>query len=118
MDTDVYNIGEVVEFTVTNNGDSALECNGSSFAVRYQGGNGMWITRMERDRYDSSGPSVLEPGESTRAYDFVTTGWDPGRYRIVHDCGVAREFLLRDAPAIVPAARATAPAPEVPAAGG
>ncbi len=40
--------------------------------------------------------SHLKPGDSTAPYRFVTTGWSPGRYRIVSDCGVSREILLRE----------------------
>jgi hypothetical protein len=42
--------------------------------------------------------SSLKPGESTAPYRFITTGWAPGRYRIVSDCGVSREILLRALP--------------------
>jgi hypothetical protein len=35
-------------------------------------------------------------------YRFVTTGWEPNRYRIVSDCGVSREFILRTIPIPVP----------------
>ena len=48
MDTDVYNIGEVVEFVITNEKNHDLSCsdNPPSFSVRYQKGTGQWITRM------------------------------------------------------------------------
>lgn len=97
MDTDVYNIGEVVEFTVTNDGSGSLDCAGNppGFFVKTQSPIGAWITKMGDDKPDPSAKSSLSAGGSTRRYAFVTTGWEPGRYRIVHDCGVEREFLLK-----------------------
>ena len=52
----------------------------------------------------------LKPGESTAPYRFVTAGWDPGRYRIVTDCGVSREILLRALPSVTPAGTSCPPA--------
>ena len=106
MDTDIYNIGEVVEFTVTNNGFRTLDCSGNPplFSVKFQDGHGTWATRMGTDRPNESEKSTLLPGTSTTVYRFVTTGWDPGRYRILHDCGVEREILIRAVPIVTPAA--------------
>jgi hypothetical protein len=102
MDTDLYNIGEVVQFTVTNRGSGTLHCAGypPSFSVKFQGINGAWITRLGPEKPNATQTSSLEPGKSTQVYAFVTSGWEPGRYRIVHDCGVVREFILRPVPAI------------------
>jgi hypothetical protein len=103
MDTDIYNIGEVIEFTVTNNGSHSLSCAGSppSFSVKFQAVNGIWATRMGTEKPNETVKSTLAPGTSTQVYRFVTTGWDPDRYRIVSDCGVFREFILRPVPALV-----------------
>ncbi|MDD5143657.1 hypothetical protein [Methanoregula sp.] len=100
MDTDIYNIGEVVEFTVTNDGSGTLQCAGDppAFSVITQTPRGTWSTKMGNSRPDNGSGSSLAPGASTRQYTFVTTGWEPGRYRIVHDCGVEREFLVRELP--------------------
>jgi hypothetical protein len=105
MDTDIYNAGEVVGFTVTNDGSETLACAGNppSFSVQFQAGNGLWATRMGTGEPNASETSSLAPGASTQVYRFVTTGWDPARYRIVHDCGVEREFLVRALPAATPA---------------
>ena len=54
----------------------------------------------------------LKPGESTAPYRFVTAGWAPGRYRIVSDCGVSREILLRALPSVTPAGTACPPGNE------
>ena len=114
MDTDIYNIGEVVEFTVTNDGSGTLDCAGDppSFSVKFQGTSGAWATRMGTDTPDTTKKSFLKPGESTAIYRFVTDSWDPGRYRIVHDCGVVREFILKPNPALAATPTDTIP-PEI-----
>jgi hypothetical protein len=111
MDTDVYNLGEVVEFVITNIQTSDLSCTNDppSFSVRYQKGNGQWITRMGEENSAPGNAAKLKPGESTAPYRFVTEGWAPGRYRIVTDCGVSREILLRALPSVTPAGTACPP---------
>jgi len=104
MDTDMYNIGEVVEFSVINEGAGTLKClnNPPTFSVKFQTGSGKWATRMGTDEAVETNKTYLEHGKSTQMYRFITTGWEPNRYRIVSDCGVYREFLLRPAPTPVP----------------
>ncbi|MFA6332707.1 MAG: hypothetical protein WCX22_07145 [Methanoregula sp.] len=111
MDTDIYNIGEVVEFTVTNDGSGPLSCAGNqpSFSVTFQTTSGKWATRMGLEQPNETEMSSLAPGNSTQVYRFVTEGWDPGRYRIVHDCGIEREILIRALPAATPAPAACPP---------
>jgi hypothetical protein len=102
MDTDVYNPGEVVEFVVTNDKNHDLSCanNPPSFSVRYQKGTGQWVTRMGVENPAPGNTTSLKPGESTATYRFVTMGWAPGRYRIVSDCGISREILIRSLPSV------------------
>ena len=78
MDTDIYNIGEVVEFIVTNDGSRTLECSGNppTFSVKFQPGRGTWATRMGTEKPNESEKSTLAPSASTQVYRFVTTGWD------------------------------------------
>jgi hypothetical protein len=104
MDTDVYNRGEVVEFSVKNSGSGTLTClhDPPTFSVKYQTGSGIWATREGTDAPAETNNTYLEPGKSTPVFRFVTTGWEPNRYRIVSDCGVYREFLVRPAPTPVP----------------
>jgi hypothetical protein len=106
MDTDVFNIGEVVDFVIINEKTSDLSCTNDppSFSVRYQSGTGKWVTRMGEENPVHGNATNLKPGESTAPYRFITTGWAPGRYRIVTDCGVSREILLRAIPSVAPAA--------------
>ncbi|MGB9176430.1 MAG: hypothetical protein WCB46_06800 [Methanoregula sp.] len=112
MDTDIYNIGEVVEFVITNEKTSDLSCtnNPPLFSVRYQKGTGQWITRMGVENPAPGNSAKLKPGESTAPYRFVTTDWAPGRYRIVSDCGVSREILLRALTPVTPTATSCPPA--------
>ena len=104
MDTDVYNIGEVVEFSVINVGAGTLQClnDPPTFSVKFQTSSGKWATRMGTDKPVETNKTYLEHGKSTQMYRFITTGWEPNRYRIVSDCGVYREILLRHAPTPVP----------------
>ena len=100
MDTDVYNIGEVVEFYISSDGGRTLECSNDppTFSVKFQTGSGRWATKMGTDTPVETTRIYLEAGKSTPMYRFITSGWEPNRYRIVSDCGVAREFILRHVP--------------------
>jgi len=104
MDSDVYNIGEVVEFFIRNEKTGDLSCthNPPAFSVRYQTGSGRWVTRMGEENPAPGTTTILKPGESTAPYRFVTDGWAYGRYRIVSDCGVSREILLRALSSLTP----------------
>ena len=65
MDTDVYNLGEVVEFVITNEKTSDLSClnDPPSFSVRYQKGSGQWVTRMGVENPAPGNTTRLKPGE-------------------------------------------------------
>jgi hypothetical protein len=116
MDTDVYNIGEVVEFVISSEKNHDLSCTNDppTFSVRYQKGNGQWLIRMGEENPAPGNTLKLTLGESTAPYRFVTTGWAPGRYRIVSDCGVSREFLLRELVTVTPAGMPCPPAEQTP----
>lgn len=104
MDTDVYNIGEVVEFYVINDGPGTLTClnDPPTYSVKFQTGSGRWATRMGTEKPVETNKTYLDEGQSTPVYRFITTGWEPNRYRIVSDCGVSHEFLLRPTPTPAP----------------
>lgn len=105
MATDLYNAGDVVEFVITNDKARDLSCTHDPplFSVRYQKDTGQWITRMGEENPPPGNTTNIRPGSSTDPYRFVTTGWSPGRYRIVTDCGVSREILIRAVPLSAPA---------------
>jgi hypothetical protein len=96
MDSDVYNIGEVVEFSVTNRSHVSDNCSDSpcSYRIAFQLENGSWQvlpepmepmdTTVEGPRYSSSCSSMR----------FATTNWTGGMYRIQYHCGVSRKFNL------------------------
>ena len=111
MDADVYNAGEVVEFSVTNEGIIPLSCSSTppDFVVKYQTGSGRWVNKMGPEVQPPGTTSYLQSGESTRIYRFITTGWEPGRYRIISDCGVSHEILVRSLPSLTPAGTACPP---------
>lgn len=111
MDADVYNAGEVVEFSVTNDDILPLTCSNTppDFVVKYQTGSGRWVNKMGPEIPAAGPTSYLSKGESTRVYRFVTTGWEAGRYRIISDCGVSHEILVRSLPALTPAAAVCPP---------
>lgn len=104
MDTDIFNTGEVIEFQVTNNGLIPLECSRTppDFRVLFQTGSGRWAVKMGTEHAPKGNVSYLAKGDSTPVYRFISTGWEAGRYRIVSDCGVAREILIRAVPVITP----------------
>lgn len=106
MDTDVYFPGDTVEFVIVNDGKGDITCRSDppGFSVRYQDSTGRWVTRMGRDPPPPGNETRLSPGESSAPSKFITTGWVPGRYRIVSDCGITREILLRSPLPVTPAA--------------
>jgi hypothetical protein len=104
MDADIYNQGEAVEFYIRNDGSRTLDCSSdpSSFSVRYQQANGTWAEQYRPVPGNTSQHSYLMPGESTGIYRFATTGWEPTRYRIVSDCQISHDILIRSQPTVVP----------------
>jgi len=109
MDTDLYNAGEVVEFVVVNGGKTDLKSPNDhpDFSVKFQTGHGTWATKLGTDYPVVSNASVLRPGESSKVYRFIPAGWEVGRYRIVSDYGVSRDFLVRAGTAPVLATNCT-----------
>ncbi|HXX54755.1 MAG TPA: hypothetical protein VEI81_01515 [Methanoregula sp.] len=104
MDSDVYNEGEVVEFFVANGGTEPIRCGSSPFTyiVQYRKTDGTWGTLPEPADTVAPVISYLKPNQATAPRRFATTGWPPGLYRIVYDCGISREFMVRTIPLVVP----------------
>lgn len=98
MDSTVYNQGEVIEFYLVNEGTETLTCNNTppTFSIFRQTENKSWEIQSEFEETRSPLISYLAPGESTRAQRITTTSLLPGRYMIVCDCGVSREFEIRE----------------------
>jgi len=104
MDTDVYNQGEVVEFFIADdNGRMPSFANDTpAFSIIFQKGNGAWATKMEISPPPGTNESDPGTGKTSPRYGFVTTGFEPNRYRIVSDCGISREFIVRVLPTLEP----------------
>jgi len=104
MDTDVYNQGEVVEFFIADdNGRMPSFANDTpAFSIIFQKGNGAWATKMEISPPPGTNESDPGTGKTSPRYGFVTTGFEPNRYRIVSDCGISREFIVRVLPLLEP----------------
>ena len=104
MDSDVYNQGEVVEFFVANSGTEPIRCGSSPFTyiVQYRKTDGSWVTLPEPSETVEPITSYLKPDQATATRRFATTGWPPGLYRIVYDCGISREFMVRTIPLVFP----------------
>jgi len=104
MDTDVYNQGEVVEFFIADDNGRMPSCANDTpaFSVKFQKGNGAWATKMEIGTPPGTNESYPGTGKTSPRYGFVTTGFEPNRYRIVSDCGISREFIVRVLPTLEP----------------
>jgi hypothetical protein len=104
MDTDVYNQGEVVEFFIADDNGRMPFCTNDTpaFSVKFQKGNGAWATKMDVSTPPRTNELHQGTGKTSPMYGFVTTGWEPNRYRIVSDCGISREFIVRTLPTLEP----------------
>lgn len=106
MDSDVYNSGELIEFSLLTDNLITEPCKGdiSSFRVFFKSTNGFWeeLPGPFEAYHPYAAPQPAStafsgPGPSIPEYRIVTTGWAPGYYRIQSDClQAAHEFLLRN----------------------
>jgi hypothetical protein len=96
-DSDVYNTGDILEFYLKNKGYEKLMCANTppSSWITYQNEDNSWTYITGLRENVSPRISYLMPRESTRVQRLNTTDWNPGRYRIVFDCSVSREFELQ-----------------------
>jgi len=106
MDSDVYNQGEIIEFSVVNEGSGSLACDrfipSLGFSLYRQVGT--WelqpigdSSRLQQGVHTDYG-YYLQPGGSEPVRHLSTTDLVPGHYKIVTECGVSREFEIRAAP--------------------
>ena len=100
MDSDVYNQGEVIRFSVINEGSDTLVYWWiiPSFPIYRQ--IGTWELQSEYTGTQMWYAYYLQPGESTPSRQFSTADRPPGHYKIVTECGVSREFEIRAAPTV------------------
>jgi hypothetical protein len=100
MDADEYNKGEIVEFFVMNEGSDTLVCANiqKSYSILSQNNDRSWNVLPEPAETVSPLISYMKPGEKSRTFRFSTADWTPGKYMIHFDCGVSREFTLREIP--------------------
>lgn len=106
LDSDVYNPGEVIEFSLLTDIKEIQPCEGDifSFRVFFRSPDGSWEELPgpfeAYHPYVAPQPaSTAYPGmrPSVPAYRLVTTGWSPGHYKIQSDClQASHEFLLRN----------------------
>ncbi|MDD5188991.1 MAG: hypothetical protein PHF57_12370 [Methanoregula sp.] len=96
-DSEVYNRGDILEFYLKNKGCEMLMCANTppSSWITYQNEDNSWTYITGLREKVSPRISHLMPRESTRVQRLNTTDWNPGRYRIVFDCSVSREFELQ-----------------------
>ena len=106
MESDVFNQGEVIEFSLVTDGQAVKPCDGGifSFRVFFRLNNGSW-NELQGPFRAYIAPKPTCPAVTNAvcqqslppAYRFVTTGWPPGLYRIQSDClNASHEFILRN----------------------
>jgi hypothetical protein len=101
--------GEVASFHIYNHGPGDLRCHTTdpAYAVFARTENGTWngksIASFPSNR---TIPLVLNVGDSTKPYRFVTAGWKAGQYQLVVNCevngrSIFREFDVKEKPAVM-----------------
>jgi hypothetical protein len=116
MDSDVYNQGEIIEFSISNEGPDTITCVGDITECRlfFKKNDSSWeeLSRPVRAYYaprptqpastDVHERSYMVPGRTPLNFHLITTNWAPGRYKIQSDClKASREFILRDTASII-----------------
>jgi len=100
--SEIYNIGEVVEFHVVTHGSDNRSCiyHPCSYRIAKLSENGSWQelpVPVEPMMTSFDGPRYRHSCEPVR---ISTTGWTRGRYRIqyFYYCGISKEFEMREYP--------------------
>lgn len=102
MDANIYNVGEVVEFSAVNESPGTGRCTDHpcSYRIARLVKNESWqvlrtplVTMLPY--FDST-----YYARSCQPMHFATTNWIPGRYRIQYRCGIFQEFSIREMPTI------------------
>jgi len=113
MDSDVYNVGEVINFSlITDRQVIPLnDCDLFSFRVFFRNIDGSWKELPEPFKayfpYIAPQPASTAfpgPGHAIPEYHLITTNWTPGNYKIQSDClNASHEFIMRNLSSSVPA---------------
>ena len=109
MDSTDLVVGEVGSFHIYNHGPGTLKCHTKdpSYTVFARRANGTWnsepVIAVTSIR---AGPLVLDAGDSTGQYRFVTDGWNAGEYQLVANCeadgrAVFHPFTVKQKPAVM-----------------
>ena len=105
IDANIYNVGEVVEFSVVNESPGTGKCadNPCSYRVARLVKNESWqVLRTPIVTMLPYFDSTYYEG-SCQPMHFATTNWIPGRYRIQYRCGIFQEFVIREMPMVTAA---------------
>lgn len=98
MDSDVYVQGEIIRFSVVNEGTAPLACPWiPPYDLYRQIGTWEYLTKRT-ENYDLPGNYWVQAGNSTPVLELSTADLTPGHYKLVK-CGVSREFEIHTAPA-------------------
>lgn len=101
MKSDIFNQGEIIEFSVVNGGNETLGCWRTIPRQIYLYRQvGVWESLTKPVGIHTDYGYYLQPGESTPIERLSTADLTPGHYKIVTECGVSREFEIRAAPKI------------------
>jgi hypothetical protein len=102
MDANIYNVGEVVEFSVFNESPGTGRCTDHpcSYRIARLVKNESWqVLRTPLvTMLPFSGSTYYE--RSCQPMHFATNNWLPGRYRIQYRCGIFQEFVVREIPKV------------------
>jgi hypothetical protein len=100
MDANVYNVGEVVDFSVFNENPGTGRCTDHpcSYRIARLVKNESWqVLRTPLVTMLPFSGSTYYEG-SCQPMHFATNNWLPGRYRIQYRCGIFQEFVVREMP--------------------
>lgn len=109
MDNTLLVQGEVGSFHIVNHGPGSLRCHTTdpSYSVFARLANGSWSAEPVASITSTrAGPLVLDAGDSTHEYRFVTAGWSTGEYQLVVNCEaggrtIFHPFTVKQKPAVL-----------------
>ena len=101
-DAETYNIGEVVEFELTNKTPGRGKCDDHpcSYRLLKLAANGTWQFMDWPENTWTAAPGTVQYEPGCYPLHFSTNEWTPGQYRIQYACGVYKIFTVREVPVI------------------